>query len=334
MNCLSLKSVKNTWQKSLTILDNHYVNLSLVIVLILYCSQIFGNINSIISNLYQYNFVKLLLLLTIAYVGPKDTNIAVLLAISYVISLRNNKNSLIENFANDNEEFNNKSLTDDEKFNNQSVNIAGNPKKSIIIEEDAISVINILTIYKKRLNQKHFGFDMTQKKYIDTYNYFMDCLIYLIVNASRLLPYTIILVAEYFGKQAMLINFNFVTEIQKNIPPDYKFIDNTSYNALKTFIQGNNRYNYQEEKYGIKNKNKKDAAMLLSLISSSRDKSYFGLNLTNKYNLILYNYSIESIVYIMANQEFFTTTQYALAIDIFGLQSGLIKLKMMVNKVN
>ena len=73
--------------------------------------------------------------------------------------------------------------------------------------------------------------------------------------------------------------------------------------------------------------------MLLGLISSSQDKPYFGLNLSNEYNLILYNYSIESIVYIMANQKSFTTSQYELAIKIFGLQSGLIKLKMMVNKV-
>jgi hypothetical protein len=321
MNCLSLKSVKNTWQKSLTILDNHYVNLSLVIVLILYCSQIFGNINSIISNLYQYNFVKLLLLLTIAYVGPKDTNIAVLLAISYVISLRNNKNSLIENFTNDNEEFNNKSLI-----------IAGNPKKTIITEEDAISVINILTIYKKRLNQKHFGFDMKQQKYINTYNYFMDCLIYLIVNATRLRPYTIILVAEYFGKQAMLINFNFVTKKEIKAPPDNKSMDNTSYQGLKTFMEANKRYRYnnQIKNFGIINKNTADAKILLSLISSSKDKPYFGLNLTNENNLTFYNYSFESLVYIMANQEFFTTTQYALAIEIFGLQSNLINLKMTV----
>jgi hypothetical protein len=328
MNSLIFKSVKNTWQKSLTILDNHYVNLSLVIVLILYCSQIFGNINSIISNLYQYNFVKLLLLLTIAYVGPKDTNIAVLLAISYVISLRNKKNSLIENFE----------MSDKDKFNELSLNIVGFPNSpkikdynATIKEDDAIKVINILTIYKKRLNQKHFGFDMTKQKYIDTYNYFMDCLIYLIVNSSRLLPYTIILVAEYFGKQSMLINFNFDTKKETKASLDNKFMDTNSYQPLNNFMKLNDKYANQKQNYGIKNKNTVDAKILLGLISNNQDKEYFGLDLTNEKNLILYNYSFESLVYIMANQESFTTSEYGLAIKIFGKQSKLINFRMMVS---
>ena len=89
MNQLTLKTVKNAWAKSLSVLDNPYVNLTLVIVLILYASKMFGNINEVINGLYQYTFVKLLVLLIIVYVAPKDTNIAILLAISYVMSLKN-----------------------------------------------------------------------------------------------------------------------------------------------------------------------------------------------------------------------------------------------------
>jgi hypothetical protein len=89
MNQLTLKTVKNAWAKSLSVLDNPYVNLTLVIVLILYSSKMFGNINEVINGLYQYTFIKLLVLLIIAYVAPKDTNIAILLAISYVMSLKN-----------------------------------------------------------------------------------------------------------------------------------------------------------------------------------------------------------------------------------------------------
>jgi hypothetical protein len=89
MNQLSFKTVKNVWAKSLSVLDNPYVNLTLVIVLILYSSKMFGNINEVINGLYQYTFIKLLVLLIIAYVAPKDTNIAILLAISYVMSLKN-----------------------------------------------------------------------------------------------------------------------------------------------------------------------------------------------------------------------------------------------------
>jgi hypothetical protein len=95
MNQLSFKTVKNVWAKSLSVLDNPYVNLTLVIVLILYSSKMFGNINEVINGLYQYTFIKLLVLLIIAYVAPKDTNIAILLAISYIMSL---KNMNMENF--------------------------------------------------------------------------------------------------------------------------------------------------------------------------------------------------------------------------------------------
>jgi len=90
MNQISLKTLKNTWIKSLSVLDNPYVNLTLIIVLILYSSKIFGNINEVINELYKYTFIKLLVLLIIVYVAHKDTNIAILLGISYVISLKNN----------------------------------------------------------------------------------------------------------------------------------------------------------------------------------------------------------------------------------------------------
>ena len=89
MNQLTLKTVKNVWTKSLSVLDNPYVNLTLVIVLILYASKMFKNINEVINGLYKYNFIKLLVLLIIAYVAPKDTNIAILLGIAYVMSLEN-----------------------------------------------------------------------------------------------------------------------------------------------------------------------------------------------------------------------------------------------------
>ena len=59
MNQISLKTLKNTWIKSLSVLDNPYVNLTLIIVLILYSSKIFGNINEVINELYKYTFIKL-----------------------------------------------------------------------------------------------------------------------------------------------------------------------------------------------------------------------------------------------------------------------------------
>ena len=75
------------WLNSLSFLDNNIINSVIVITLVLYCSTIFSNINSYIGNLYNYSIVKLIVLLLIVYVSPKDLLITVLLSISYVISL-------------------------------------------------------------------------------------------------------------------------------------------------------------------------------------------------------------------------------------------------------
>jgi hypothetical protein len=88
-----MNNIKQTISKSLSFLDNTHINLSIIIILILYCSQLFLNINHSIEILYKYNVVKFLILLVIVFIANKDTNIAILLAISYVISLSN-----IENF--------------------------------------------------------------------------------------------------------------------------------------------------------------------------------------------------------------------------------------------
>jgi hypothetical protein len=85
--------------KYFAFLDNIHVNIAIIIILILYNSQLFVNINETIGNLYKYNFIKLLILLVITYIASKDTNIAILLAVSYVISLNN---SSIEKFEDNN----------------------------------------------------------------------------------------------------------------------------------------------------------------------------------------------------------------------------------------
>lgn len=83
----SLKTLKKIWTNSLGFLDNSIINTVIVVILVLYCSTIFDNINSYIGNLYNFSIVKLLVLLLIIYVAPKDTTVAILLALSYIISL-------------------------------------------------------------------------------------------------------------------------------------------------------------------------------------------------------------------------------------------------------
>ena len=83
----NLKNFKKVWINSLSFLDNSMVHSVIAIVLVLYCSTIFDNINSFIGSLYNFSIIKLIILLLIVYISPKDTTIAILLAVSYVISL-------------------------------------------------------------------------------------------------------------------------------------------------------------------------------------------------------------------------------------------------------
>jgi hypothetical protein len=80
--------IKNQIIKSLSILDNSYVNFSIVIILILYCSLLFTNINKAGGLLYNSVIVRFIVLLLISYLAHKDTNIAILLAIAYLISVK------------------------------------------------------------------------------------------------------------------------------------------------------------------------------------------------------------------------------------------------------
>jgi len=83
----NMKNIKKNWMNSLSFLDNNLINSAIVIILVLYCSTIFDNINNFVGNLYNYSIVRVIILLLIIYVAPKDTTIAVLLALSFGISL-------------------------------------------------------------------------------------------------------------------------------------------------------------------------------------------------------------------------------------------------------
>ena len=93
----NIKNLKKIWINSLSFLDNSIINAIIVVVLVLYSSTIFDNINSFIGNIYNFSIVKLIILLLIIYIAPKDTTIAILLAISYLVSLNYMTNN--ENFV-------------------------------------------------------------------------------------------------------------------------------------------------------------------------------------------------------------------------------------------
>ena len=82
-----MKNIKKQWLNSLVFLDNCVIHCIIVVILFLYSSTIFENINVFVGNLYKFSIVKIVVLLLIVYVSPKDTLIAILLAISYLVSL-------------------------------------------------------------------------------------------------------------------------------------------------------------------------------------------------------------------------------------------------------
>ena len=96
-NVKNMKNIKKTWLNSLGFLDNCYINSIIVIILVLYSSTIFENINNFIGSIYNYSIVKIIILLLIIYVAPKDSTIAILLGISYLVSLNYAINT--ENFS-------------------------------------------------------------------------------------------------------------------------------------------------------------------------------------------------------------------------------------------
>jgi len=83
----SLNKIKNLWLNSLSGLDNSYVNVLVVVALILYNLVYFHNINLFIAGLFKLSIVRVLFLLLIIYIAPKDPTIALLLAISYLITV-------------------------------------------------------------------------------------------------------------------------------------------------------------------------------------------------------------------------------------------------------
>ena len=63
----NMKNINKMWINSLSFLDNSVINSIIVIILVLYSSTIFDNINSFIGNIYSYSIVRIIILLLTVY---------------------------------------------------------------------------------------------------------------------------------------------------------------------------------------------------------------------------------------------------------------------------
>jgi hypothetical protein len=73
--------------RSLSILDNHYVRLVLVALLVAYAAGLAPQLNHSMAMGLRNMYVRALVLLVIMYVSVKDTALAMLLAVAYVLTV-------------------------------------------------------------------------------------------------------------------------------------------------------------------------------------------------------------------------------------------------------
>jgi hypothetical protein len=93
MDTKGMKSLQKGISGSLNCVDNIYVKVIIYVILILYSSTIFENINMYVGSLYKYSFVKIIVLLLIVALSMKCPAMGILLAISYLVSIIYEKHS-------------------------------------------------------------------------------------------------------------------------------------------------------------------------------------------------------------------------------------------------
>ena len=93
----SMKNLKKLWMSSLSFLEHNLVYSVIVFVIVIYTLGIFDGINSFIGGLYNYFIIRLIVILLIIWIAPKDPTLAILLALSYAVSLQYMSTS--ENFV-------------------------------------------------------------------------------------------------------------------------------------------------------------------------------------------------------------------------------------------
>jgi uncharacterized protein YneF (UPF0154 family) len=84
-----MTSIKKIWLDSLSFLDNIYIYASILIILFLYSTLIFENINNYIGKIYSYSVIRFIVLLLIIYVTQKNITLGIFLAISFLLTINN-----------------------------------------------------------------------------------------------------------------------------------------------------------------------------------------------------------------------------------------------------
>ncbi len=79
--------LKKMWMSSLSFLEHNLLYSIILFIIVLYTLGIFRGINMFIGSLYNMFIVRLLVIILIIWVTPKDPTLGILLALSYAVSL-------------------------------------------------------------------------------------------------------------------------------------------------------------------------------------------------------------------------------------------------------
>jgi hypothetical protein len=83
----SIKNLKKLWLSSLSFLEHNIVYSVIVFIVVIYTLGLFDGINSFIGGLYNYLIIRFIVIILIIWIAPKDPTLAILLALSYAVSL-------------------------------------------------------------------------------------------------------------------------------------------------------------------------------------------------------------------------------------------------------
>jgi hypothetical protein len=117
---MDIKNFAKGLTNSLKILDNQHVYCAIVVILFLYNSLLFININDFFSNIYKFGIVRVIVLLLVLYTSQKSYLISLLLAMSYILSIYFDREKIhnTENFEDDGRNSDPKGINDMINSNN------------------------------------------------------------------------------------------------------------------------------------------------------------------------------------------------------------------------
>ena len=122
----NLEKLCKDLMKSVNVLEHPLVRLVLIVVLVLYISNIVKPVNRMVSSIVREDIIRLVVVVVIALVGMKDPLLALLLGLALVVSV-----SVQENMDSEDRQETKQENKLEEKKNNDVMKLDLDPKPSL-----------------------------------------------------------------------------------------------------------------------------------------------------------------------------------------------------------